>query len=70
MKRVTVYDKDGNAINCWPDTAKKLIALGYSEDEPKKAKSRKPKSPMKRLARMRSNYGNTRGIGRYGFYRV
>ena len=43
MKRVTVYDKDGNAINCWPDTAKKLIALGYSEDEPKKAKSRKPK---------------------------
>ena len=43
MKRVTVYDTNGNAVNCWPDTAKKLIGLGYSEDEPKKAKSRKPK---------------------------
>jgi len=43
MKRVTVYDEDGNAVNCWPDTAKKLIANGYSEEPPKKGKSRKPK---------------------------
>jgi hypothetical protein len=43
MKRVTVYDENGNAINCWPDTAKRLIANGYSEEEPKRAKSRKPK---------------------------
>ena len=43
MKRVTVYDENGNAINCWPDTAKRLIANGYSEEEPKKGKSRKPK---------------------------
>ena len=43
MKRVTVYDENGNAINCWPDTAKKLIANGYSEEPPKKGKSRKPK---------------------------
>ena len=33
MQRVTVYDSDGNAVNCWPDT----------EDEPKKARGRKPK---------------------------
>ena len=43
MKRVTVYDENGNAINCWPDTAKKLIANGYSEEPPKKGKSQKPK---------------------------
>lgn len=43
MKRVTVYDKDGNAINCWPDTAKRLIAQGYSEELPKKGKGQKPK---------------------------
>jgi hypothetical protein len=43
MQRVTVYDSDGNAVNCWPDTAKKLIGMGYTEDEPKKARGRKPK---------------------------
>lgn len=43
MKRVTVYDEDGNMVNCWPDTAKKLLANGYSEEPPKKGKSRKPK---------------------------
>ena len=25
MKQVRVYDKDGNMIVCWPETAKKLI---------------------------------------------
>tara|TARA_Y100001937_G_C6902602_1_gene233997 strand:+ start:379 stop:546 length:168 start_codon:yes stop_codon:yes gene_type:complete len=47
MKRVTVYDSDGNAVNCWPDTAKKLIGMGYTEDEPKKARGRKPKKSDK-----------------------
>ena len=45
MKQVRVYDKDGNMIVCWPETAQKLIRLGYSADEPKKkGKSQKPKS--------------------------
>jgi hypothetical protein len=43
MKRVTIYDDEGNVVNCWPDTAKKLLAKGYSEEAPKKGKSRKPK---------------------------
>jgi hypothetical protein len=43
MKQVTVYDKDGNMIVCWPDTATKLQRFGYSVDEPKKGKSQKPK---------------------------
>jgi hypothetical protein len=43
MKRVTVYDNEGNAVNCWPDTAKKLLANGYSENKPNTGKSRKPK---------------------------
>ena len=44
MKRVTVYDEEGNAVNCWPDTAKKLIANGYSEEDRKGQKSEAQKS--------------------------
>lgn len=44
MKQVRVFDKTGNMIVCWPETAQKLIRLGYSADEPKKkGKSQKPK---------------------------
>ena len=43
MKQVKVYDKDGNMIVCWPETAQKLISNGYSVDEPKKGKGQKPK---------------------------
>ena len=44
MKQVRIYDKDGNMIVCWPETAQKLIRLGYSADEPKKkGKGQKPK---------------------------
>lgn len=46
MKRVTLY-KDGNTIVCWADTAKKLLANGWSADEPKKGKSQKPKKSDK-----------------------
>lgn len=42
MKRVTLY-KDNDTIICWADTAKKLLANGWSADEPKKGKSQKPK---------------------------
>jgi len=47
MKQVKVYDKDGNMIVCWAETAQKLIKLGYSVDEPKKGKGQKPKKSDK-----------------------
>lgn len=41
MKQVKVFDNQGNMILCLPETAAKLLRLGYLAEEPKKGKSRK-----------------------------
>ena len=35
MKRVTLYNPQGDIINCYADSAVRLKSLGWSEDAPK-----------------------------------
>ena len=35
MKRIKLYNPDGDMIICWQDTAASLIKKGWSADEPK-----------------------------------
>jgi len=44
MKRVKIYNKDGDMIICWEDTAKRLIEKGWSVDEPNKRQAKTKKS--------------------------
>jgi len=41
MKRVKLYNKDGDMIVCWEDTAKRLVENGWSVDEPNKKRQAK-----------------------------
>lgn len=43
MKRVKLYNKQGDMIVCWEDTSKRLIAQGWSADEPNKKRQAKTK---------------------------
>lgn len=46
MKRVKLYNKDGDMIVCWEDTAKRLVENGWSVDEPSKRQAKTKKSAV------------------------
>ena len=46
MKRVTLYNPQGDIINCYADSAVRLKSLGWSEDAPK-SQSKTKKSETK-----------------------
>ena len=41
MKRVKLYNKDGDMLVCWEDTARRLITKGWSDIEPSKKRQAK-----------------------------
>ena len=44
MKRIRLFNKQGDMIVCWEDTAKRLIENGWSVDEPSKRQAKTKKS--------------------------
>jgi hypothetical protein len=50
MKRIKLYNKDGDVVICWADTAAKLIANGWTVDEPTKGQAKTEKSVKTKVA--------------------
>lgn len=44
MKRIALYNEQGDMIVCWEDTARRLIEKGWSVDEPNKRQAKTKKS--------------------------